>query len=148
MDRGFEMNHYIYNIWIISTRILISPCHNPKVINSWKTSSGQKAEGKKVTINMWMLLNKQVLKRQSTACAQNGAATIKCLGQDVHQSVVFQKIPNKSSLSINGRTSQRRSYSAIHVFGEEDRYFITQGQPVKTHVAGWLQLELFFLVPG
>lgn len=26
---------------------------------------------------MWMLLNKQVLKRQSTACAQNGAATIK-----------------------------------------------------------------------
>lgn len=66
-----------------------------------------------------MILNKQVLKRQSTACAQNGAATIKCLGQDVHQSVVFQKIPNKSSLSINGRTSRRKSYSAIQASGEK-----------------------------
>lgn len=70
---------------------------------------------------MWTLLNKQVLKRQSAACAQNGAATIKCLGQDVHQSVVFQKIPNKSSPSINGRTSQRKSYSAVHASGEKWR---------------------------
>lgn len=38
---------------------------------------------------MWTLLNKQVLKRQRIACAQNGAATIKRLGQDVHQSAVF-----------------------------------------------------------
>ncbi len=60
---------------------------------------GQNTRGRekknRVTINMWMLLNKQVLKRQSTAFAQNEAATIKCLGQDVHQSVVFQKNPKQ-----------------------------------------------------
>lgn len=54
--------------------------------------TGPKEGKNRVRINMWMLLNKQVLKGQSTACAQNETATIKCLGQDVHQSVVFQKI--------------------------------------------------------
>ena len=80
-----------------------------RFLDSWKTWLSQRKEKNKVTINMWTLLNKQVLKRHSTA-------TIKCLGQDVHQSVVFQKnkIPNKSSMSINGRTSQRKSYSAVH----------------------------------
>lgn len=69
---------------------------------------------------MWTLLNKQVLKRHGTACAQNGAATIKCLGQDVHQSVVFlkkKKIPNKSSPSINGRTSQKSHIQPIRASG-------------------------------
>lgn len=47
-DSDFEINHRIHNIWIISTRILISSCHSPtKAINSWKTLSGQKAGGKK-----------------------------------------------------------------------------------------------------
>lgn len=78
---------------------------------------------------MWMLLNKQVLKRQRTACAQNETATIKCLGQDVHQSVVFQKILNKSSPSINGRTSQGKSYSAMRpVRSEEEQFVIRQAQ--------------------
>lgn len=78
---------------------------------------------------MWMLLNKQVFKRQSSACAQNETATIKCLGQDVHQSVVFQKIPNKSSQSINGRGSQRKSYQATcPVRSEEEQFFATQSE--------------------
>lgn len=34
------------------------------------------------------------------------------------------------------------------VRSEEEQFFITQGQPLKTHVAEWLQLELFLLVPG
>lgn len=115
-------NGCINNIRIISSRILIFTRHYPtKFMKPWKNVTEPKEGKNKVTINMWTLLNKQVLKRQSTACAQNGAATIKRLGQDVHQSVVFQKIPNKSSLSINGRTSQKKSYSAIHASGERWR---------------------------
>lgn len=63
---------------------------------------------------MWTLLNKQVLKRQRAAGAQNGAATIKCLRQDAHQSVVFQKILNKSRMSING-SARLRKVIFIHI---------------------------------
>lgn len=30
----------------------------------------------------------------------------------------------------------------------EDRFFVTRGQLLQTHVAGWLQPELFLMVPG
>lgn len=113
-----------------------------------KNMTGPKKGKNRFTINMWMLLNKQVLNRQSTACAQNGAATIKCLGQDVHQSVVFQKIPNKSSLSINGRTSQRKSYSAIHASGEKWRGpILCYTRATAANTCGWVPAT-WAILPG
>lgn len=78
--------------------------------NAFKTQLCQRKEKFRVTISMWMLLHKQAFKRQSAACAQNETATIKCLWPDVHQSVVFSKILNKSNRAISGRTSKRKSH--------------------------------------
>lgn len=73
---------------------------------------------------MWMLLNKQVLNRQSAACAQNETATFKCLRQDVHQSVVFQKkFPNNSSHAYKWESQPEE---VIFTSGEEERFLITQ----------------------
>ena len=71
------------------------PSPSNKFHKALKNVTGPKKGKNKATINMWTLLNKQVLKRHSAACAQNGAAAIKCLGQDVHQSVVFRKNPKQ-----------------------------------------------------
>lgn len=60
-----------------------------------------------------MLLHKQVFEKQCAACAQNETATIKCLWPDVHQSVVFEKILNKSNRAISGKTGKRKSYSTM-----------------------------------